>query len=148
MTGGFILIRRTRRGVHSRKAKLMRKIRGKGWIVATTALALGVAVPTTILATSPQAIQAVLTSAKSSTFTDKDTIIDNETIQAESSKALDGVSLKWTMNDLDTVKAEINRQKELGLEVYVVQWGDTLSILAQATNQTVSDLAALNGVED
>lgn len=77
MTGVSILMRRTRREVHSRKAKLMRKVRGKGWIVASAALALGVAVPTTILATSPQAIQAVLTSAKSSTFTDKATLVDN-----------------------------------------------------------------------
>ena len=147
--GGFILMSRTRREYHSTGARIMRKVKGKGWIaVATTALALGVSIPTTILAASPQAIQAVLTSAKSSSFDDKASLASDEAIQTESSKALDAITLKWTMNNLDQVKAEIERQKELGLEAYVVQWGDTLSVIAEAIESDVQELADANGITD
>ena len=140
---------RSRRDYHSTGARIMRKLKGKGWIaVATTALALGASIPATILAASPQAIQAVLTSAKSSNFDGKDTLSNDEAIQTESSKALDAITSRWTMNDLDTVKAEITRQKDLGLEAYVVQWGDTLSVIAEAIESDVQELADANGITD
>jgi len=127
----------------------MRKVKGKGWIaVATTALALGVSIPTTILAASPQAIQAVLTSAKSSDFDDKASLASDEAIQTESAKALESITGKWSQNTLDQVKAEIERQKELGLEAYVVQWGDTLSVIAEAIESDVQELADANGISD
>lgn len=66
----------------------------------------------------------------------------------ESKKAFEGVTISWSPNTLDQVKAEIARQKELGLAAYVIQWGDTLSIIAEIIGTDVDTLAAANGIGD
>lgn len=66
----------------------------------------------------------------------------------ESKKAFEGVTISWSPNTLDQVKAEIARQKELGLAAYVIQWGDTLSIVAEIIGTDVDTLAAANGIGD
>ena len=139
----------SRKDYHSTGAKIMRKLKGKGWVAASTGLAvltgLSVAV-TPIQAASPQSVNSVLSSILSSDFEEKISLITQDAIKEESSKALDGVTAVWTANSLEDIQQEIQRQKEAGLEAYVIQWGDTLSILAAATGQDVIALGQLNGI--
>lgn len=81
-------------------------------------------------------------------FEQKEAVLENKSIQTESDKAFGGISAKWTDNSVDDVKAEIARQKEAGLPVYVIQWGDTLSVLAKALDKSVDDLAKTNNLEN
>ncbi|MDO4432379.1 MAG: LysM domain-containing protein [Aerococcaceae bacterium] len=71
---------------------------------------------------------------------------NNTTLATEQQAALDKVTAKWTQRTAEQVKAEIQRQKDLKLDAYVIQWGDTLSTLACLTGQNVDDLAKLNGI--
>lgn len=139
----------SRKEYHSTGAKIMRKLKGKGWVAASTGLAvltgLSVAVAP-IQAASPSSVENVLSSILSSDFEEKTTLMAQEAIKEESSKALDGVTAVWTANSLEDIQQEIQRQKEAGLEAYVIQWGDTLSILAAATGQDVIALGQLNGI--
>lgn len=66
----------------------------------------------------------------------------------ETVKAFEGVTISWSPNTSEQVKAEVARQKELGLEAYVIQWGDTLSIIAEIVGTDVDSLAAANGIGD
>ncbi|MGO4940774.1 G5 domain-containing protein [Fundicoccus sp. Sow4_D5] len=139
----------SRRDYHSTGAKIMRKLKGKGWVAASTGLAvltgLSVAV-SPIQAASPQAVESVLKSVLSSDFEEKSALVENEAIKEESSKALDKVTNKWTANSVEDIRSEIQRQKDAGLDAYVIQWGDTLSILAAATDQDTVLLGNLNGI--
>lgn len=69
-------------------------------------------------------------------------------LEMEKKAAQAHVTPEWKARTLDEVKAEIKRQKELGLDVYVIQWGDTLGTIATATNQNVDELAKLNNLEN
>lgn len=125
----------------------MRKLKGKGWVAASTGLAvltgLSVAVAP-IQAASPQSVESVLKSVLSSDFEEKSALVENEALKKESSKALDKVTNKWTANSVEDIRSEIQRQKDAGLDAYVIQWGDTLSILAAATDQDTVLLGNLN----
>lgn len=55
-----------------------------------------------------------------------------------------GDAAEYRTNTVEEVKKEIKRQKDEGLYVYVVQWGDELDVLAEATDQKVEDLAKFN----
>ena len=84
----------------------------------------------------------------SSSFEGKETVIQHESIAAESQKALLNITPTWTARTLEQTKAEIKRQKESGLSHYVIQWGDTLGVIALATEQDVNELAKVNGLSD
>ena len=84
----------------------------------------------------------------SSSFEGKETVIQHESIAAESQKALLNITPTWTARTLEQTKAEIKRQKESGLSHYVIQWGDTLGVIALATEQDVNELAKINGLSD
>src|SRR5699024_3976720 len=51
----------------------------------------------------------------------------------------------------EDIKEEIERQEELGLKGYVVQWGDTMSLIGEAlelNDEELKDLIELNQLED
>ncbi|HFI0237109.1 TPA: LysM peptidoglycan-binding domain-containing protein [Streptococcus suis] len=75
--------------------------------------------------------------------------VDPEAIvKKEQELALAKVSEYWEANSLYEVKEELNRQSEQGMDSYVVQWGDTLSTISAASNQTVTSLAQLNNIKN
>lgn len=124
-------------------------------ITAMSALALG----GVFLATNVEAQESIRTTVNevsvsamktrhSSDFENKDVVQSDETIQKESSLAMGGIAATWTDNSVEEIKTEIERQRELGLPAYVVQWGDTLSVLAEALGVSVDYLVDLNNISD
>lgn len=146
--------RKTRRMVHSRKnrvAKKLREINGKSLLVAGSLLSLGtVALNSTdiILSVGGNLVSAMVNKENESTFEGKEQLLENPLLLEETEKAKAAITEKWEIKTLDEVKAEIERQVELGLEAYVVQWGDTLEVLAEATGETVEHLAEVNQVNE
>ncbi|MCW6677427.1 LysM peptidoglycan-binding domain-containing protein [Aerococcaceae bacterium NML180378] len=67
-------------------------------------------------------------------------------LEAEKTRALQQIGDTWEQNTIEEVTTEIERQKTLQLPVYIVQWGDTLSQLATASQTTVADLAMRNQI--
>ncbi|WP_373836692.1 LysM peptidoglycan-binding domain-containing protein, partial [Jeotgalibaca arthritidis] len=125
--------------------KVMRKVKGIWVAVAlfgVVALGADIAQATIV---SDTAIAYVLRSDATS-FEGKVDLAKE--VADESKKAFEGVTISWSPNTLDQVKAEIARQKELGLAAYVIQWGDTLSIIAEIIGTDVDTLAAANGIGD
>lgn len=95
--------------------------------------------------TSP--VEEVTDSRSLSDTLDKE--VDPEAIvKKEQELALAKVSEYWEANSLYEVKEELNRQSEQGMDSYVVQWGDTLSTISAASNQTVTSLAQLNNIKN
>lgn len=128
----------------------LKKFKGK-WVsvlcIGTIVLGLGFSLTNdTVMASVNSAAVTVMKTVNSTDFDEKDTYMADETISSESSKALGAITAKWSDNDVETIRAEIERQREAGLSVYVIQWGDTLSVLAEALGVTVDDLAATNNI--
>ena len=124
-------------------------------ITAMSAIALSGA----FLATNVEAQEAVKTTFNevsvsvmktrhSSDFDGKDEIQSDESIQKESSSALGAITATWSDNAVEKIKAEIERQREAGLSAYIVQWGDTLSVLAEALGVSVEYLVEVNNISD
>ena len=90
----------------------------------------------------------VMKTRHSSDFENKKILQENEAIQSESKAAMDGITAQWTDNTVEEVRAEIERQREAGLDAYVVQWGDTLSVLADVLSTSVDELVARNNISD
>ncbi|MCW6659614.1 LysM peptidoglycan-binding domain-containing protein [Aerococcaceae bacterium NML191292] len=67
-------------------------------------------------------------------------------LEAEKTRALQQIGDTWEQNTIEEVTTEIERQKTLQSPVYIVQWGDTLSQLATASQTTVADLAMRNQI--
>src|SRR5690606_31797716 len=96
--------------------------------IGTIVLGLGFSLTNdTVMASVNSAAVTVMKTVNSTDFDEKDTYMADETIASESSKALGAITAKWSDNDVETIRAEIERQREAGLSVYVIQWGDTLS---------------------
>ncbi|WP_338487224.1 G5 domain-containing protein [Ruoffia tabacinasalis] len=142
--------RKSRRVIHSRKNKLLRKINTKNLLLAGSLLSLG-ALTThqldAIYAEASSEIISYLQSENASSFEGKEDLL-NELMLEEIKKAQESQSEEWKENTAEDIKAEIERQKELGLEAYVVQWGDTLEMLAEATEQTVDYLVEINQLDE
>ena len=126
--------------------KVLKKVKGI-WVAVALVGAIGLSSPS-IVANAQSPVEIVLTSNASTKFSNKAELADDELVQTESAKALESITGKWEQNTLEQVKAEIERQKELGLEAYVVQWGDTLSVIAEAIESDVQELADANGITD
>lgn len=128
----------------------LKKIKGK-WaavIVAGGVLVGGGAVYANegTMAQVNTAVVSVMSRVNSSQFNNKTTYLNNEAIQRESSQSMNRITGRWGANSVEQVRAEIERQRAAGLDVYVIQWGDTLSVLAQATGKTVDQIAAENNL--
>lgn len=72
----------------------------------------------------------------------------NNIMEVEQDKALEGITLTWEANTVGMIDNEINRQEELGLRDYVIQWGDTLNRISQASLKSVEELVALNAIKN
>lgn len=68
--------------------------------------------------------------------------------ELERRRALAGTSTAWAPRTVETIQKEIKRQEELGLEDYLIQWGDTLSALSVASEQPLDNLVALNQISN
>lgn len=128
----------------------LKKIKGK-WaavIVAGGVLVGGGAVYANegAMAQVNTAVVSVMSRVNSSQFNNKTTYLNNEAIQRESSQSMNRITGRWGANSVEQVRAEVERQRAAGLDVYVIQWGDTLSVLAQATGKTVDQIAAENNL--
>ncbi|MHA6603566.1 LysM peptidoglycan-binding domain-containing protein [Aerococcus urinae] len=127
--------------------KTMHKSKGK-WVVASLLLAgsLGAVslgneeVRANVNTLASQGIK----NFSSSDFAGKEQLSENAQIKEASQEALNHIKGTWTKNSVDQVKAEIARQQAAGYQAYVVQWGDTLSVLAEATGQDLNSLAQAN----
>lgn len=134
---------------HKNKKNLLKK----KWVPVTVvgSMFLGASLfynSDTVLASVNSAVMTVRKATSGTEFEDKDDLFEEETVQTESQKAFKNITAKWTDNTVEEVKKEIARQKEAGLPIYVIQWGDTLSVLAEALDTSVDKLAKLNQIEN
>ena len=138
--------------------KVLKKVKGI-WVAVALFGAVGFSTP--IHEASAQVDEASIelfkTSDLATQFEGKDELLLDELIQDEVAKALESTNKEWVGFTLDETKAEIERQLEVfnvdneddfELSHYVIQWGDTLSVLAEAFNIDVTELAELNGIKD
>lgn len=111
-------------------------------------LATNVEAQDAVRETANEVTVAVMKTRHSSNFENKDVLQNNELIQSESKEALKGITSQWTDNTAEEIRAEIERQREAGLDAYVVQWGDTLEVLAEVLSTTVDELVGRNNISD
>ena len=118
-------------------------------VASASALALGLAGLGTlpIYNNGVNVVQALEGYAKAA-FSNKDEVESNVLVQQAKAEAQSKVSASWQVRTVEEVKTEIERQKAAGYPAYVIQWGDTLGVIATATNQSVADLAAVNQLTD
>lgn len=90
----------------------------------------------------------VMKTRHSSDFEGKKDLQNNKELKNESSTAMKKITANWTDNSVDEIREEIERQRDDGLDVYVVQWGDTLEVLAEAVGDTVEDIVEVNNISD
>lgn len=129
--------------------KVLKKIKGGAWIAVAlmgslifAPLAEGVAVP------DNQILAVISVSDWSSEFEGKKEALDNQQVIDELELALSKISLVWKENSVEAIKKEINRQEAAGLDVYIIQWGDTLSAIAAAIEVDEETLAQANNLEE
>ncbi|MHA7117655.1 G5 domain-containing protein [Aerococcus viridans] len=128
--------------------KILHKVKGQ-WVAALVVAGTlgGVLLSNdTVQANVNSVATQVMQNVASSDYESKTDLLTDEKILDESSQALANITSGWEKNTVDEVRAEIERQREAGLDAYVVQWGDTLSVLAEATNKSVEDLANANNI--
>ncbi len=139
MKGNFFQEKKSKKTMHKSKGK---------WVVASLLLAgsLGAVslgneeVRANVNTLASQGFK----NFSSSNFAGKEQLTENGQIKQASQDALKRIKGTWTKNSVDQVKAEIARQQAAGYQAYVVQWGDTLSVLAEATGQDLNSLAQAN----
>lgn len=130
--------------------KVLRKSKGK-WVVA---LLVSATIGGAALSMEPvraelnESAMQVMRSISSAEFEGKDDVLADESIQNESNTALEEITANWERNTVSEIQSEIERQKDLGLNAYVVQWGDTLGVLAEATDKSVDEIAHANNIEN
>ena len=67
--------------------------------------------------------QSILSSESQSEFELKAYLVKNRLHIEESQKAIESIKDKWSENSVEDIKKEIERQSQLGLQSYVIQWG-------------------------
>lgn len=128
--------------------KILHKVKGQ-WVAALVIAGTlgGVLLSNdTVQANVNSVATQVMQNVASSDYESKTDLLTDEKILDESSQALANITSGWEKNTVDEVRAEIERQREAGLDAYVVQWGDTLGVLAQATDKSVENLANANNI--
>ncbi|MBG9977213.1 G5 domain-containing protein [Ruoffia tabacinasalis] len=129
--------------------KLLRKVKGLWIAVALTGVVSTAALPVVTYAqVSDSQIAFVLSTELGSNFEGKSDLINDNIIKEEVKKALENASLIWQENTVEDIVEEVKRQEEAGLKAYVVQWGDTLSNIAEAVDKDVDKLIELNLIEN
>ncbi len=148
-------MKKTRREIHGGN-KIMKKVKGQ-WVAALCFLAIlgaPIAVSNTVLAEVPESLELVFNDEFSSKFDKKADYIEEKWVQEESQKALDLVTNEEKINTVDEIKEEIERQKEsqkdaeLDLPIYVIQFGDELPKIADAYEIEATELSELNQLKD
>ena len=140
--------RMTRREIHSKNRmtrKVLKKVRGT-WVAALLVGTVGVSafVSENVNILANEDTSVVTDDTLESKFDGKAALFDNETIQAEVEKAKAApTDAERTVED---VKAEIKRQEEANLPIYVVQAGDTIQLLAEALGKSAEEFAHSNGL--
>lgn len=148
-------MKKTRREIHGGN-KIMKKVKGQ-WVAALCALAIlgaPIAVSNTVLAEVPESLELVFNDEYASDFEQKMEYIEEKWIQEESKKALDLVTDEEKINTVDDIKEEIKRQEdsqkeaELDLPIYVIQFGDELPKIADAYEIEAKELSEVNQLKD
>lgn len=148
-----------RRDIHNPRAKFAKKVRKittKSFMATSAAaMVVGPLMSTSLLASAQEInVSQFINSVYASKFENKSEILENAIIQGEIKKAKELIDNKWESNSVENIEDEIERQKkffedeEVDFNVYVVQWGDTLSKIAEATGLSVSHLAKVNDLSD
>lgn len=134
-----------------KERRVLKKARGK-WVTATLvsiSLMGGVscALPQATLFQTVEA-QNDLPNVQSTNYSQKVADLEQAKIQEEIQVAHDRIQPTWTANTVAEVRAAIDEQREKGLTAYVIQWGDTLGVIAQVLGTDVDELVAANGITD
>ncbi|HFU4092473.1 TPA: LysM peptidoglycan-binding domain-containing protein [Streptococcus suis] len=74
--------------------------------------------------------------------------IENATVELEKERALKKIKGKWSLNTEDVISKEIARQEKLGFNDYIIQWGDTLSIISKVTGKPLNQIVSENRIVD
>ncbi|AMB98585.1 hypothetical protein AWM75_00625 [Aerococcus urinaehominis] len=126
--------------------KLLKKVKGT-WVAVLLVTSLA-AVGSVSRVAANNDDQVVIVKAdkdeKLANFDKKADLVKDDQVQAEIKRALNLDDQEAKDRTVDDVKKDIKRQKDADLDVYVVQPGDTLALLAKATDQEVADLAEKN----
>lgn len=126
--------------------KLMKKIKGVWVAVSVSICFVSLPINHNIFVLNNVFAQVAVESKNISQFDNKKTLIKDPLLMEEIEKAINNISDSWAVNSVEDIQAEIQRQQDLNLEAYVIQWGDTVENLAKATNQTVADIAEQNSI--
>ena len=130
--------------------KVMKKVKGQ-WVGVLCGVVLLGAFPFSsqayVYAEISNQLKGIYTDDRATDFEEKDELMKDPLVQEESQKAIDKVQDKDKVNTVEEVKAEIERQQELGLEVYIIQHGDTLEVLAEAFEVDAKELAEINQLD-
>ncbi|MHB2040597.1 LysM peptidoglycan-binding domain-containing protein [Aerococcus mictus] len=55
---------------------------------------------------------------------------------------------EWVANTVEEIQATIEKQKGQNLDEYIIQWGDTLWAISQASGIPIDELVAINGIQN
>lgn len=129
---------------------ILKKLKGK-WVpvIVSGGIALGIGgvlATDGVLAQVNSAAVSAMSNINSTNFENKDTYINDQSIQSEVEASFEKINSFWSFNSVEEVREEIERQEKAGLDAYVIQWGDTLSVLSEATGRSVEELAELNNI--
>lgn len=86
----------------------------------------------------------LMKSRKGSDFEGKRAILSDERVIAEAAEAHENITSEWVESSSVNALAEIDYQRNIGLDAYVIQWGDTLAVIAEAIGISADDLADKN----
>ncbi len=143
-------MRKSRREIHGGK-KIMKKVKGQ-WIGALCGITLLVSFPFAqqahVFAELSEKLEVAYNEGNITQFEEKEELMKDALIQEESQKAIDKIEDEEKENTVEEIRKEIKRQQELGLEVYIIQFGDKLEVIAEALEVDVKELAEINNIED
>ncbi|MCW6680490.1 LysM peptidoglycan-binding domain-containing protein [Aerococcaceae bacterium NML130460] len=133
------------RHVYRNGHRIMRKVNGK-WIAAlASALLIGLQLPLDeVSATEQESIVGRNAKEDLSSFEGKVKYLQHPVVEREIAKAKEQMMKDWQLRSVEAIRQEMQRQKELKLPAYVIQWGDTLENIALAMKCPEADLLKHN----
>ncbi|MCW6662314.1 LysM peptidoglycan-binding domain-containing protein [Aerococcaceae bacterium NML190073] len=136
---------RCRRHVQRNGHRIMRKVNGK-WVAAlASALLIGLQLPLDeVSATEQESIVGRNAKEDLSSFEGKVKYLQHPVVEREIAKAKEQMMKDWQLRSVEAIRQEMQRQKELKLPAYVIQWGDTLENIALAMKCPEADLLKHN----